>query len=139
MSDFRDQYQDTPAGVIKYVAAARDWPISVAYTKAVAFAEIETPSWEGFLSDEFRASRLRTLADMVREIDQPGSERLASLIEERARAVVEAEYDWTGQVQETATSVGRDFRTVGRGAFRGLQVLGPLVLGVAILYTFGRK
>jgi len=139
MSEFRDQYEDTPAGVIKYVAAARDWPISVAYTKAVAFAEIETPSWEGFLSDDFRASRLRELADMVREIKQPGSERLASLIEERARAVVEADYDWTGQVAETATSVGRDIRTVGRGTFKGLQMLGPLVLGVAILYTFGRR
>ena len=111
MSEYRDQYSDTPAGVIKYVAAARGWPPSVAYTKAVAFAEIETPSWEGFLSDEFRASRLRTLADMVREIEQPGSERLARLIEQRSAAIVEADYDWTGQVVESATNVSRDIRS----------------------------
>lgn len=139
MSEYRDQYSDTPAGVIKYVAAARGWSPSAAYLKAVAYAEINTPSWEGFVSDEWRASQLLTLAELVEEIDQPGADKLAFAIRERGAAVESADYDWTGRLQAVATDVSTDVRSGARGAFRGLQVLGPLVLGVAILYAFGRK
>lgn len=139
MSEYRDQYDDTPAGVIKYVAAARGWNPSVAYAKAVAYAEINTPSWEGFISDEWRASQLLRLAELVEEIDQPGSDKLAFAIRQRGAAVETADYDWTGRLQSVATDVSTDVRTTAGSAFRGLQLLGPLVLGVAILYAFGRK
>jgi len=129
----------TPASTLKFVARARGWTASAAYLKAVAFAETVTPTWEGFLSDEWRASQLRDLAAMVEDIQQPGSDKLALLYREAADRVEDNDYDRVAQVAQLAQGVGETARRGALSAVQGTKMLGPIFLAVAILYAFGRK
>ena len=138
MSALRDRYEDSPPGLLRYVAAARGWPPSVAYAKALAFAEVEVPSWTGF-GKKPRTSTFMEFADLVEDIPEPGSNRLAFAIRERARALADNDYDVAAQAKQLGESVATDVRRGAAIAVRGTQMLGPIFLAVAILYAFGRK
>lgn len=129
----------TPASTLKFVARARQWTPSPSYLAAVAYAETFTPTWEGFLSDEWRASQLRDLASMVEDIDQPGSKKLAFLYREAAKRVEDNDYDGVAQLTQFMQGVGETARRGALSAVQGTKMLGPIFLAVAILYAFGRR
>lgn len=129
----------TPASTLKFVARARGWTPSPAYLAAVAYAETVTPTWEGFLSDEWRASQLRDLAAMVADIGQPGANKLAYLYREAASRVEDNDYDGVAQLSQFMQAVGKTARRGALATVKTTQMLGPIFLAVAILYAFGRK
>jgi len=129
----------TPVALLDAVAAARGWNPSFRVDAARAYAFAFTPTWEGFFSDVWRADDLRTLADKVDEIQQPGAAKLALVYRQVAGQL---EDDPDSAINLASAFVAGTLRTAVElpgTVTRAVTPWGPIILGGAILLALAMR
>lgn len=130
----------SPVTLFDSVAEARGWEDTINVTSARIYAFTFTPSWEGFFSAAWRADDLRTLADKVSDIRQPGADKLAYLYRSYASKLEDSDPDsFFNNLKEFGKGVVDDAAELPGKAKKALVPWGPLVLGAAIFAALAMR
>jgi len=131
--------RETPVALLDAVADARGWEPSVRIDSARAYAFAFTPTWEGFFSDVWRADDLRTLADKVDKIQQPGAAKLALVYRQVAGQLEEDPDSAINLVASFLTGTLRSAVELPKTVTRAVTPWGPIILGGAILLALAMR
>ena len=129
----------SPVTLFDSVAEARGWEDTIDVNSARAYAFAFTPSWEGFFSDVWRADDLRTLADKVSEIRQPGAGKLAYLYRQYADDMENDPDEFLDYVEDFSKGVVKTAGALPGRVTRAVTPWGPIVLGAAIVAALAMR